>query len=238
MTPWTAKGWSDPEESDSNAEIVVRLTDRTAVSAPIRVGPEAWQGSGGEPPRSPQLEALTELTQAALAASEGRTPKSARLVVHVEADCADATTTRTGGRIERRRVVVDAVGVSASGVCLPDLHERLRHRTSVLIDHAAVQDDPFSDRLAGVLARGSTGVLNVATGSAVKPWSWADTWPVARIAVPRLGRHAIALAGSSGQALAFGPGHVELTPEEFEAATAREIVKLGPVVKASGAKVD
>jgi sortase A len=56
----------------------------------------------------------------------------------------------------------------------------------------------------------------VATGEAVKPWSWADTWPVARIAVPRLRTRTIALAGSSGQALAFGPGHVERTPEAGE----------------------
>jgi sortase A len=61
---------------------------------------------------------------------------------------------------------------------------------------------------------------SVATGAPVKPWSWADTWPVARIAVPRLQREVIALAGSSGQALAFGPGHVELTPEAGDAGTA------------------
>ena len=61
---------------------------------------------------------------------------------------------------------------------------------------------------------------SLATGSAVKPWAWADTWPVARIAVPRLGRSVIALAGSSGQALAFGPGHVELSPEAGEPGTA------------------
>ncbi|HEX8165641.1 MAG TPA: class GN sortase [Beijerinckiaceae bacterium] len=58
------------------------------------------------------------------------------------------------------------------------------------------------------------------TGRDVKPWSWADTWPVARIDVPRLGRHAIVLHGSSGQALAFGPGHVERTPEAGEPGTA------------------
>ena len=56
----------------------------------------------------------------------------------------------------------------------------------------------------------------IATGHAVKPWSWADTWPVARIEVKRLKASAIALAGSSGQALAFGPGHVELTPDAGE----------------------
>lgn len=56
----------------------------------------------------------------------------------------------------------------------------------------------------------------IATGRDVKPWSWADTWPVARIEVKRLNASAIALAGSSGQALAFGPGHVELTAEAGE----------------------
>jgi sortase A len=56
----------------------------------------------------------------------------------------------------------------------------------------------------------------IATGREVKPWSWADTWPVARIEVKRLHASAIVLAGSSGQALAFGPGHVELTPDAGE----------------------
>ena len=56
----------------------------------------------------------------------------------------------------------------------------------------------------------------LATGHIVKPWSWADTWPIARIDVPRLGQHAIVLHGSSGQALAFGPGHVESTPDAGE----------------------
>jgi sortase A len=61
---------------------------------------------------------------------------------------------------------------------------------------------------------------SLAAGAPVKPWSWADTWPVARIAVPRLRASQIALAGSSGQALAFGPGHVERTPEAGEPGTA------------------
>jgi sortase A len=51
----------------------------------------------------------------------------------------------------------------------------------------------------------------IATSQETKPWSWADTWPVARIEVKRLQASTIVLAGSSGQALAFGPGHVERT---------------------------
>src|SRR5262245_20564800 len=47
----------------------------------------------------------------------------------------------------------------------------------------------------------------IATGHETKPWSWADTWPVARIEVKRLHARAIVLAGSSGQALDCGRGH-------------------------------
>ena len=57
---------------------------------------------------------------------------------------------------------------------------------------------------------------SIASGRPTKPWSWADTWPVARIEVRRLRATTIVLAGSSGQALAFGPGHLELTPDAGE----------------------
>jgi sortase A len=40
----------------------------------------------------------------------------------------------------------------------------------------------------------------------VKPWPWADTWPIGRLTVPRLGISRIVLAGASGSSLAFGPG--------------------------------
>lgn len=43
----------------------------------------------------------------------------------------------------------------------------------------------------------------------VKPWPWADTWPLARLTVPALGVDSYVLAGSSGRTLAFGPGHVD-----------------------------
>lgn len=39
----------------------------------------------------------------------------------------------------------------------------------------------------------------------IKPWLWADTAPVARISLPRLGVSEIVLSGGSGQAMAFGP---------------------------------
>ncbi|MCW5605112.1 MAG: class GN sortase, partial [Burkholderiales bacterium] len=43
---------------------------------------------------------------------------------------------------------------------------------------------------------------------AVKPWPWADTWPVARLTVPARGIDLYVLAGASGRTLAFGPGHL------------------------------
>lgn len=42
----------------------------------------------------------------------------------------------------------------------------------------------------------------------VKPWPWADTWPMARLQMPKYGVDLILLAGASGRTLAFGPGHV------------------------------
>jgi sortase A len=44
-----------------------------------------------------------------------------------------------------------------------------------------------------------------------KPWPWADTWPVARLSVPRLGIERYVLAGAHGASLAFGPGHAAET---------------------------
>jgi len=43
-------------------------------------------------------------------------------------------------------------------------------------------------------------------GKPVKPWPWADTWPVARLESKRLGVDLYVLSGGHGSALAFGPG--------------------------------
>lgn len=48
--------------------------------------------------------------------------------------------------------------------------------------------------------------------SSVKPWPWADTWPVARLRLPAHGVDLIVLDGVSGRTLAFGPGHLPGTP--------------------------
>ena len=45
----------------------------------------------------------------------------------------------------------------------------------------------------------------LAGGGEVKPWPWADTWPVARLAVPSLDVDLVVLAGANGRTLAFGP---------------------------------
>jgi len=42
----------------------------------------------------------------------------------------------------------------------------------------------------------------------VKPWPWADTWPVARLRVPQLGIDQYVLYGANGASLPFGPGHL------------------------------
>lgn len=44
------------------------------------------------------------------------------------------------------------------------------------------------------------------TRQLVKPWPWLDSYPVARLKIPRLGVDQIILAGDSGAVLAFAPG--------------------------------
>lgn len=43
----------------------------------------------------------------------------------------------------------------------------------------------------------------------VRPWPWADTWPVAELTLPRLGIRQLILSGDSGRVLAFGAGLTE-----------------------------
>jgi len=47
-----------------------------------------------------------------------------------------------------------------------------------------------------------------AEGGPVKPWPWADTWPIARLSMPGRGIDLIVLADASGRSMAFGPGLV------------------------------
>ena len=52
---------------------------------------------------------------------------------------------------------------------------------------------------------------------AVKPWPWADTWPVARLEAPDRDVELFVLAGANGRTIAFGPGHVFGTANPGEA---------------------
>lgn len=54
-------------------------------------------------------------------------------------------------------------------------------------------------------------VAHLDDGEPHRPWAWADTHPVARLSVPRLGIRRTILAGAAGSSLAFGPGHVDGT---------------------------
>ena len=49
------------------------------------------------------------------------------------------------------------------------------------------------------------------TGERIRPWQWADTWPVARLRLPRQARDMVVLEGASGRNLAFGPAHLSAT---------------------------
>jgi sortase A len=77
--------------------------------------------------------------------------------------------------------------------------------------------------VAGILLCGKGGWIHVKAGLAqlllqqaweqtmsrgqpVKAWPWADTWPTARLRVPKYNQDIIVLAGQAGESLAFGPG--------------------------------
>ena len=54
----------------------------------------------------------------------------------------------------------------------------------------------------------------------VRPWPWADTWPVARLRVPAHDVDLIVLDGVSGRILAFAPGHASRSAAPGVAGTA------------------
>ena len=53
----------------------------------------------------------------------------------------------------------------------------------------------------------------------VKPWPWADTWPIARMLVPKHGIDLIVLAHANGRTMAFGPGHESVSTPPGEHGT-------------------
>lgn len=48
-------------------------------------------------------------------------------------------------------------------------------------------------------------------GKSHPPWSWADTYPIGRLEVERLGVCLPVLSGASGTSMAFGVGHIDGT---------------------------
>ena len=50
-----------------------------------------------------------------------------------------------------------------------------------------------------------------ASGAPVRPWPWADTYPIARLRAPAHDVDLYVLEGDSGRSLAFGPGHMTRT---------------------------
>ncbi|WP_051687020.1 class GN sortase [Microbulbifer sp. HZ11] len=63
----------------------------------------------------------------------------------------------------------------------------------------------------------------LASGEVQKPWPWADTWPVAQL---KMGEEKplVVLRGTSGQALAFGPGILDGAGEPGQFSTPRTTV--------------
>jgi sortase A len=61
--------------------------------------------------------------------------------------------------------------------------------------------------LAGVLIR-RAWEESVRAGEPRRPWSWADTHPVARLRIPRVGYDEIVLEGATPRTLAFGPARL------------------------------
>ena len=61
--------------------------------------------------------------------------------------------------------------------------------------------------LAGVLIR-RAWQETARSGESRPPWPWADTHPVARLRIPRLGYDEIVLEGATPRTLAFGPARL------------------------------
>jgi sortase A len=64
--------------------------------------------------------------------------------------------------------------------------------------------------LAGYLLR-SAWAESMEKGTRIRPWPWADTWPVAKLTVPEYAIDLVVLEGDTGNVLAFGPGHMALS---------------------------
>ena len=105
---------------------------------------------------------------------------------------------RPGGakatRAIRKGLALGAIGLVASGATILGSQGYVRVKGALaerLIDRAWEQEKR--------------------DGAPHRPWSWADLHPIASLDAPRLGIHRIVLSGASGNALAFGLGHMSGT---------------------------
>lgn len=69
--------------------------------------------------------------------------------------------------------------------------------------------------LASVLVR-MAWEETLRTGRDAPPWPWADTYPVGRLLIPRLGYDEVILEGASPRNLAFGPARLMSNAEPGE----------------------
>jgi sortase A len=90
-----------------------------------------------------------------------------------------------------KAIRVGSVLILIAGLCLTGRALYLRAKAGV----------------AGMLIR-RAWEQSMQTGEARRPWPWADTHPVARIEIPRLGYDEIVLEGATPRTLAFGPARL------------------------------
>ena len=69
--------------------------------------------------------------------------------------------------------------------------------------------------LAGVLIR-RAWKQSLQSGQHHAPWPWADTYPIARLRIPRLDYDEIVLEGATARTLAFGPARLLSGPRPGE----------------------
>ena len=98
-----------------------------------------------------------------------------------------------------RKAGSSPIGGALSGLALGLVAVGLWLAGSGLVIHAKAA-------LAQVLLQQAWQYTQV-TGAPLRPWPWADTRPIARLAIGDRGPGLFVLAGASGRTLAFGPGH-------------------------------
>lgn len=63
----------------------------------------------------------------------------------------------------------------------------------------------------------SNSKLELSIPKNIRPWSWADTWPIYKLSIPSINLTSLVLKDASGESLAFGPGLLtqSIKPGEF-----------------------